>query len=114
MIVICVTTAAAVEMWSEVKDRVCVLVAEMEVACSFRVESVPIVSVSRDWARVIKACRVEIMVSGEVMATLVFLSSALASALDISLAWGKGSFNSPLLLNGLVNWFRWTFLLVPP
>ena len=48
MIVICVTTAAAVEMWSEVKDRVCVLVAEMEVACSFRVESVPIVSVSRD------------------------------------------------------------------
>ena len=48
MTVICVTTAAAVEMCSEVKDRVCVLVAEMEVACSLRVESVPIVSVSRD------------------------------------------------------------------
>ena len=48
MTVICVTTAAAVEMCSEVKDGVCVLVAEMEVACSFRVESVPIVSVSRD------------------------------------------------------------------
>ena len=48
MTVICVTIVAAVEIWTEVKDRDNVLVAEMFVAYSLIVESVPSSSVSRD------------------------------------------------------------------
>ena len=64
-------------------DRDNVLVAEMLVAYSLIVESVPISSVSRDCACVMKACRAEIMVSAEVMANLLLLDSALASAWEI-------------------------------
>ena len=83
MTVICVTIVAAVEIWTEVKDRDNVLVAEMFVAYSLIVESLPSSSVSRDWACLIKACKAEIMVSAEVMANLLVLASALASAEDI-------------------------------
>ena len=65
------------------KESVKVLVAEMFVAYSFSVESVPSASVSRDWASVTKDVMELIMVAAEVMATLLDLRSALAVALDI-------------------------------